>query len=279
MNTMIRFGGISMPTSRKYSKEHQEFLKKRRRKKVFILICQFLIILFFLSIWEVASKTGMINSFLSSSPSQVVNTFVSLLEQNNLWNHVYITVYETLISFIIASVLGFGIATLLWWAPTLAKVVDPYLTILNSLPKVALGPLIIIWIGANMNSIIFMALMISLFITIINIYNGFQFVDYYYITLLKTLNASKRQIFQKLIVPSNKNIIINCLKVNISMSLIGVIMGELLVSKEGLGYLIMYGSQVFNINLVITSVVILAVVAYLMYLVISFIEKKIVQSK
>lgn len=279
MNTMIRFGGISMPTSRKYSKEHQDFLKKRRRKKVFILICQFLIILFFLSIWEVASKTGMINSFLSSSPSQVVNTFVSLLEQNNLWNHVYITVYETLISFIIASVLGFGIATLLWWFPTLAKVVDPYLTILNSLPKVALGPLIIIWIGANMNSIIFMALMISLFITIINIYNGFQFVDYYYITLLKTLNASKRQIFQKLIVPSNKNIIINCLKVNISMSLIGVIMGELLVSKEGLGYLIMYGSQVFNINLVITSVVILAVVAYLMYLVISFIEKKIVQSK
>jgi len=268
-----------MPTYHKYSKEHQDFLKKRRRKKEFILICQFLIILFFLSIWEIASKLEIINSFLSSSPSQVVNTFISLLEQNNLWNHVYITVYETLISFMIASVLGFGIATLLWWFPTLAKVVDPYLTILNSLPKVALGPLIIIWIGANMNSIIFMALMISLFITIINIYNGFQLVDYYYITLLKTLNASKRQIFQKLIVPSNKNIIINCLKVNISMSLIGVIMGELLVSKEGLGYLIMYGSQVFNINLVITSVVILAVVAYLMYLVISFIEKKIVQSK
>ena len=208
-----------MPT---YSKEHQEFLKKRRRKKGVILSCQFLIILSFLLIWEIASKTGIINSFLSSSPSQVVTTFTSLLEQNNLWNHVYITVYETLISFVIASVLGFGIATLLWWFPTLAKIVDPYLTILNSLPKVALGPLIIIWIGANMNSIIFMALMISLFITIINIYNGFQSVDYYYITLLKTLNASKSQIFQKLIVPSNKNIIINCLKVNISMSLIGL---------------------------------------------------------
>ena len=183
---------------------------------------QFLIIFCFLVLWEIASKTGMINSFLSSSPSRVVRTFLSLLEQNNLWNHVYITVYETLISFFIASLLGFVIATLLWWFKTLAKIFDPYLTVLNSLPKVALGPLIIIWIGANMNSIIFMALMISLFITIINIYSGFQQIDYYYTTLLKTLNASKRQIFVKLVVPGNKNNIINCLKVNISMSLIGL---------------------------------------------------------
>lgn len=204
------------------SKEHLDFLKKRKRKKIFVLVSQFLIIAVFLSLWEIASKTNLINSFLSSSPSQIIKTFVSLLKQNNLWNHVYITIYETLISFFIASILGFVIASLLWWMPTLAKIIDPYLTVLNSLPKVALGPLIIIWIGANINSIIFMALMISLFITIINIYNGFQLVDYYYVTLLKTLNASKTQIFQKLIVPSNKNIIINCLKVNISMSLIGI---------------------------------------------------------
>lgn len=219
MNTMIRFGGIWMST---YSKEHQTFLKKRRNKKILIHVMQFLIIFLFLVLWEIASRTGMINSFLSSSPSRVVDTFLSLLEQNNLWNHVYITVYETFLSFFIASVLGFLIATLLWWFKTLAKIFDPYLTVLNSLPKVALGPLIIIWIGANMNSIIFMALMISLFITIINIYSGFQQIDYYYTTLLKTLNASKRQIFVKLVVPGNKNNIINCLKVNISMSLIGI---------------------------------------------------------
>lgn len=261
-----------------YSMEHKNFLKKRRRKKFLIHISQILIFVIFLALWETLSRSGVINSFLSSSPSQVVKTFMSLLEQNNLWNHVYITVYETVISFFIASILGFLIATLLWWIPTLAKIVDPYLTILNSLPKVALGPLIIIWIGANMNSIIFMALMISLFITIINIYNGFLQIDYYYTTLLKTLNARKTQIFVKLVVPGNKNNIINCLKVNISMSLIGVIMGELLVSKEGLGYLIMYGSQVFNINLVITSVVLLGIVAYLMYLIVSIIEKKIVKN-
>ena len=149
---------------------------------------------------------------------------------------------------------------------------------MNSLPKVALGPLIIIWVGANTNSIIFMALLISTFITIINIYNGFISTDSYYVRLLQTLNAKKYQIFYKLIVPSNKNTIINCLKINISMSLIGVIMGELLVSKEGLGYLIMYGSQVFNINLVITSVVILGIVSCIMYYIISCIEKKMIKN-
>jgi hypothetical protein len=261
-----------------YSLEHKLFLKKIKRNKWFVRFSQLLIIIFFLGIWELSSELGYINTFLSSSPSRVFHTFISLLKDNNLWNHVWVTVYETLVSFILASSIGFIIASILWWNKTIAKILDPYLTILNSLPKVALGPLIIIWVGANTNSIIFMALLISTFITIINIYQGFISTDHYFITLMHTFNAKKRQIFIHLIVPSNKNNLINCLKVNISMSLIGVIMGELLVSKEGLGYLIMYGSQVFNINLVITSVVILAIISYLMYAVIAFIEKKTVKN-
>lgn len=261
-----------------YSLEHKKFLKKRRKRKYFIIFWQLMIVAFFLILWEMAARWGWINTFLSSSPSKVITTFQSLLKQNNLWNHVWVTVYETLISFGLATGIGFIIASILWWNKTIAKIIDPYLTILNSLPKVALGPLIIIWVGANTNSIIFMALLISTFVTIINIYQGFITTDHYFITLMRTFNAKKYQIFLKLIVPSNKNNLINCLKVNISMSLIGVIMGELLVSKEGLGYLIMYGSQVFNINLVITSVVLLAIVSYLMYAVIAFIEKKTVKN-
>lgn len=257
-----------------YSLEHKLFLKKRKREKIFIGICQILIVVLFLFLWELGARLGMINTFLSSSPSSVIKTFFSLINQNNLWNHVWVTVYETLISFILSSIIGFFIATILWWNKTIAKIADPYLTILNSLPKVALGPLIIIWVGANTNSIIFMALLISTFITIINIYQGFISTDHYFITLMRTFNAKKYQIFLKLIVPINKNNIINCFKVNISMSLIGIIMGELLVSKEGLGYLIMYGSQVFNINLVITSVVLLGIISYLMYFIINYIEKK-----
>lgn len=261
-----------------YSKEHSEFLKRIKRNKIIVIIFQIAIVSLFLVLWEIGARFNLINTFLSSSPSRVWNTFISLINQNNLWNHVWITILETIISFSLASIIGFIVASILWWNKTIAKIIDPYLTVLNSLPKVALGPLIIIWVGANTNSIIFMALLISTFITIINIYQGFISTDHYFITLMRTFNAKKHQIFLKLIVPSNKNNIINCLKVNISMSLIGVIMGELLVSKEGLGYLIMYGSQVFNIDLVITGVVLLAIVSYVMYAIIIFIEKKTVKN-
>ena len=260
------------------SLKYQEYLKKIKKNKILVLFFQLLIITCFLIIWEVSSNLGIINSFLFSKPSSVYNTLIFLFNQNNLFNHIFVTFKEVLISFMLASLIGFTIASMMWFSKMFAKVIDPYLTILNSLPKVALGPLIIIWIGANPNSIIFMSIMITLFITIINMYQGFTSVEDYYIILLKTFNATKIQIFKHLIVPANKKNIINCLKVNISMSLIGVIMGELLVSKEGLGYLIMYGSQVFNINLVITGVFILAVISYLMYAVITYVEKKIVRN-
>lgn len=258
-----------------YSEEHIQFLKKKKRRTRWIIITQLAILFLFLVTWQLLSEFGIINSFLSSSPIEVIKTTISLASTNQLWNHVWVTTYETLLSFFIASVLGIGIASLLWWFPFLAKVLDPYLTVLNSLPKVALGPLIIIWVGASVRSVIFMALMISVFITIINVYSGFISTDENYIKLLRSFHATKGQIFKLLILPSNLENIINSFKINISMSLIGVIMGELLVSKQGLGYLIMYGSQVFQIDLVITSVVILGIVAYLMYYAVDFMRKRL----
>ena len=156
---------------------------------------------------------------------------------------------------------------------------DPYLTILNSLPKVALGPIIIIWAGANINSIIFMALLISVIVTVMNIYQGFKEIDSNKIKLLKSLGATKWQMYVNLILPGSIQTIISTLKINVSMSLIGIIMGEFLVSKEGIGYLIMYGSQVFNLNLVITGIFILCVVATFMYYAVFYFEKKIIQRK
>ena len=255
-----------------YSDEHKKYLKKLRREKIVVFIFRLLIITVFLIGWELLSKYNIINTFLSSSPSNAVKTAINLFKDGSLFKHIGITMYEVLISFSIATIIGLIVATILWSNKTISKIIDPYLTILNSLPKVALGPLIIIWVGASINSIIFMALLINTFITIINIYNGFISTDKNYITLLKSLKASKRQIFLKAVLPNNYITIINALKINISMSLIGVIMGELLVSKSGLGYLIMYGSQVFNIDLVITSVVILAIISYAMYYLIEKIE-------
>ena len=260
-----------------YSKEHKEYIDKIKRKKRVIVFFRCFILILFLIIWELLARTEVINTFLSSSPSMVVETTIGLFASGNLWRHILITLVEVLVSFFIAFVIGIGVASVLWSSEMLSKILDPYLTVLNSLPKVALGPLIIIWVGASVRSIIVMSLMINVFVTIINIYVGFAMTNEEYIKLLKTMGASKMQIFTKVILPANRKNIINALKINISMSLIGVIMGELLVSKEGLGYLIMYGSQVFNINLVITSVVILGILSYLLYIIVDKIEKRYIK--
>lgn len=256
-----------------FSNEHKDFLKKEKKFKVFVHITQFCIVIFLFLLWETLAHFNIINTFLFSSPSSIIKTLFNLFQQNNLFNHIGITLYEVIISFLIATVIVFFISTLLWWNKFLSKVFEPYLTILNSLPKVALGPLIIIWAGASIKSIIAMSLMISIFITIINLYQAFISTNKNYVTLLKSFKASKKDIFFKVIIPSNRENIISALKINMSMNFIGVIMGELLVSKQGLGYLIMYGSQVFNITLVITSVFILGLLSFILYYLISYLEK------
>ncbi len=257
------------------SEEHRVYLSKLKRDKVIVTVFRISILFMLLLIWEVLARYNLINSFLSSSPVLVLKTTVNLIKENDLIIHIWYTLYETIISFSIASILGLLIASLFWANKRVARVFDPYLTVLNSLPKVSLGPLLIIWVGANVRSIIVMAILISVFTTIINMYNAFNQTDKSKILLLKSLNASKMQIFMKLVFPDNVKTLMNTLKINISLSLIGVIMGELLVSKKGLGYLITYGSQVFNLNLVITSIFILGIISYILYLVIEKVEKKL----
>lgn len=261
-----------------YSNEHINFLKKKKKKKFLIAITQILIFITFIIIWELLAKYKIINTFLTSSPSLIFKTIINLAKDNNLFNHILVTLYETLISFTLSIIIGIIIASILWWNNFLSTVLDPYLTILNSLPKVALGPILIIWIGANVKSIIFMALLIATIISIITILNGFNSTDQNKIKLMKSLNASKWQIYKMIILRGNLNTIVSSLKINVSMCLIGIIMGELLVSKEGIGYLIMYGSQVFNLNLVMTGIILLALISYILYFIVCYIEKKLVKN-
>ncbi|MBE6138468.1 MAG: ABC transporter permease [Firmicutes bacterium] len=260
-----------------YSDEHKKFLKSIKVNNFWVRLCQIAIIVLFIIIWQLLANFKLINTFIASSPKLILNTLISLFKEGNLFKHIWITVYETIISFSLGTIIGTIIATILWWNKFIAKVLDPYLTILNSLPKVALGPIIIIWAGAGINSIILMALLISTIITIINVYQGFIETNHLKIKLMKSFKANKYQVYTKLIIPSSFSNIISALKINVSMSLIGVIMGEFLVSKEGLGYLIMYGSQVFNLNLVITGIFILCVVSAIMYYLVYYLEKRLIK--
>lgn len=258
--------------------EHIKYLKKIKRNNLLIKLTQISILILFIIIWQLLSDYKIINPFIFSSPKKVVECLINLHNANNLYNHIFITIYETFLSFLLGTLIGIFISFLMWWNKFFAKVIDPYLTVLNSLPKVALGPILIIWVGASMKSIVIMALLISTIITIINVYNGFINVDPIKIKLMNSFNAKKIQIFMNLILPATLPNIISCFKVNISMSLIGVIMGEFLVSKEGIGYLIMYGSQVFNLDLVITGTIILCLVAILMYNIVLLFEKKFIKN-
>jgi len=260
------------------SKEYKNYLKKIRINKILVIFFQLLILISIIFIWEFLAKKELINTFIYSSPSKILDTIINLHKTNDLYHNIWVTVYETFISFSLGTIIGIIIAIILWYSKFLYKVIDPYLTIVNSLPKVSLGPIIIIIFGANIKSIIIMALLISVIITTINVYNGFNETDINKINLLKSFNATKGQIFKYIVLPSSYSTIISSLKINVSMSLIGVIMGELLVSKEGIGYLIMYGSQVFNLNLVISGIIILMIVSYLMYLIVSYIEKILIKN-
>jgi NitT/TauT family transport system permease protein len=256
------------------SKERKKYLNKIKLNRFLVILTQILILVGFLVIWEALANAKIIDSFITSQPSRIFKTFLNLAS-NDLLKHMQVTVYETLIGFGLGTILGVGIAIILWWSKFLAKVSEPFLVVLNSLPKVALGPIIIIWVGSGMPAIIVMAIAISLIVTILEMLNGYLKTDKEIIKMARTFNCTKLQLLTKIVIPANVGTFINLLKVNIGLSLVGVISGEFLVSKAGLGYLIVYGGQVFKLDLVMTSVIILGIVAGIMYGAVLLIEKLI----
>ena len=253
-----------------------DVLKRINREKRNIRIIQICLGLSFIILWEFFSRFNIINSFIFSSPSKIFVTLIELYKNNNLFNNIYVTLLELFISFILGSVIGFIIAIIFYRFNYIKKIFDPYLTLLNSLPKVALGPLLIIWIGANTKSIIVMSLLINLIVSIVGFYNGFVNTDEYKIKMLSSFGANNKQLIIDLVIPSSLENIFSTIKLNISMSLIGVIMGEFLSSKAGIGYLILYGTQVFNLNLVMAGIFLLLILSYILYLFICFLENKFV---
>ena len=259
-----------------YSLEHIEFLKKLTRRERFVTLMRFAVLIAIIALWELFARIGVIDPFIGSSPSRVVSTIVRLYSDGDLFLHIGVTLYETVMGFVMGTAAGTLIAVLLWWSPTLSSILDPYLVVLNALPKIALGPILIVWFGAGMTSIIVMALLVSLVVTIMSVLSGFNEITGENQLLMKTLGATKLQIFAKVVFPASVPTIMNALKPSVGMSWVGVIVGEYLVSKAGLGYLIVYGGQVFKLDLVMASIVVLCALAALMYYGVAYAEKRLV---
>lgn len=249
------------------------YIKRIKKRKITIFIIQLLILIFVFSLWEILGRLRLINTFLFSYPSEIFKIFYLYLDNNEIFRHIGVSVYETLLGLIIGTLIGLVIAVILWWNEFVAKIFDPFLVVLNALPKTALAPIIIIWVGTGIDGIVCVAVSISLVLTILSAYQYFKNVNEEQILMLKSFKATKLQILFKLILPSNIGNLINLFKINIGMSWVGVIVGEFIVSKEGIGYLIMYGSQVFKMGLVMMGVLVLGILSFLMYEIVNIIEK------
>lgn len=249
------------------------FNVKVKKEKRNIIVMQVLLLFIFLGLWELLAYFKIINTFLVSKPSDIIKLFIQYIISNEIWSHTLISVYETLIGLIIGTVLGIIIAFLLWYFPIVQKITKPYMNLLNCLPKTALAPIIIIWAGTGVSGIVVVAISILIIITILSAYNYFINVDEEKIKMFKSFKAKKITIFLKLVLPSNLSNIFSIIKINLGLSWVGVIVGEFLVSKKGLGYLIMYGGQVFKLDLVMMGVLVLSICAFLMYVLIEKIEK------
>lgn len=254
---------------------HRRYLRREAKTRNWVLSTQCILFLAFLGLWELLARTNTINPLIFSYPSKVWAQFWTVLLDGTLLPHVGMTVWETVVGFLLGTLLGAVIAAIIWWSPFLSRVLEPYLVIANSMPKVALGPVFIVSFGPGLFSVIAMGCAISVIITTINIYTSFKEVNPNYIKVVQTLGGNKRQTFSKVILPSTIPTLLATLKVNVGLSWVGVIVGEFLVSQQGLGYLIIYGFQVFNFTLVMMSLAIIAVVATLMYQGVAFLERRL----
>ena len=260
------------------SPERTAYLKRIKREHNQVKIFQFSILAIFFALWEVAANLRWVDPFIMSSPSRIFVTIARMLRGGNLLYHIGITCMETVAGFLLGTVIGTAVAVLLWWSPRTSRVLEPYLVVLNSLPKIALGPVFIVWIGPGVGAIVTMGLAISLIVTVLEVHHGLSSTDPDKIKLVESFGGSRVQVLRKVVLPANLPTIVNALKVNVGLSWVGVIAGEYLVSKAGLGYLTVYGGQVFQLDLVMASVLILGALAALMYLGVVWLEKRIVSA-
>ena len=261
------------------SAQHLLYLKKIRRNKIIVHTVRPFILIAVIGLWELCARVGVFDPFITSSPSRVVSTIADLAAAGTLFYHIGITLMETVTGFVIAVVAGYLIAVLLWTNDAVRKIFEPYIVVLNALPKIALGPLIIIWMGTGYTAIIFMTVLVSIIVCIMNMLAGFVAVDKTKLLLMRSMGANKLTMLIKLVIPASLPAFMNTLKVAVGLAWIGSIMGEYIVSRAGLGYLIVYGGQVFRLDLVMAATFILCLLAGGMYAIVAIIERIVVKRR
>jgi NitT/TauT family transport system permease protein len=265
---------FSVKPGKAFSPEHRAYIKRERNRRLAVLGVQIMLLAVFIGLWELLARLGAVDTFYVSSPARMWALLLKMsVGEQTIYYHMGVTLMECIAGFVVATAGGTLIAVILWRLPAVRKILEPYIVVLNSLPKIALGPLLIIWLGLGYKPIIGMTVLICIIVTVISVLNGFCAVNPDKVMLLKSMGARQRQILFKLVLPSSVPGFLSVCKMNIGLAWVGAIMGEYIVSKAGLGYLIDNGRMVFNTDVVMLSIVLLCIMATVMYLIISFLEK------
>lgn len=265
----MEYQNITGPT-----KAQQEFIEREQMHKKKVAVWRMMLLVLLLAMWELCTRLGMMDAFIFSSPSRVLLCFWRMVRDKSIFGHIGITLMETLVSFLIVTAAGTAAAVALWFSRSASEILEPYLVMLNSLPKSALAPMLIVWLGNHVYTIVAAAVSVALFGSILTLHTGFQSVDPEKIKLIYSLGGSRRDVLLKVLLPGSVPMLISNMKVNIGLCLVGVIIGEFLAAQKGLGYLIIYGSQVFQLDLVMTSIVLLCLFSTVLYKGIGWLEKR-----
>ncbi|MCM1387114.1 MAG: ABC transporter permease [Bacillus sp. (in: Bacteria)] len=252
----------------------QAYILAHKKHHHMVAFWRLLILFLFLIFWEFSTRAGYIDIFFFSSPSAIVKYLKQMILDASFFRHTGITLLETIVSFLLVTAFSLLAAMILWYQHSLSEILEPYLVVLNSLPKSALAPLLIVWLGTGAKTIIVAGISVAVFGSVINLYTGFCQANKDMLKLIYTLGGNRKDAMYKVILPSSIPLIISNMKVNIGLCLVGVIIGEFLAARRGLGYLIIYGSQVFQLNMVITSIFILCAIAIGLYQIIQSMEHR-----
>lgn len=258
-----------------YSQGQLAFLTSQRQKKKAVIWSRIILSIGFLVLWQMASDFEWIDDFYFSSPRAIGILFLQDLQDMSLLRHIGMTLWESVVSFLLIVTFSLILATLFWFLPGLGHTFEPFLIVLNSLPKSALAPLIIVWLGTGPKTIILCGMSVGIFGCILNLYQVFIQTDPERLKLIETLGGNRLQAFTKVVFPGSLPTFLSIAKTNIGLALVGVIIGEFLAGRQGLGYLIIYGEQVFKLDLLIMSIVILCAIAMLLYWLLSLLERQI----
>ena len=257
------------------SKNQNAFIRREKNHRISVIVIRIVILIFLLCLWQVLAWIGVVNDFIFSSPIKIGNYLIEACMDKSLFYHTSITLFETIVSFLFVTILGLLLSIILWSSRKTSEILEPYLVVLNSLPKSALAPVLIVWLGNNRKTVIVTGILIAVFSAAITMTTSLNQTDTEKIKLIQSMGGSRLDILCKVAIPSSIPVLIATMKVNIGLCLVGVIIGEFLAADAGLGYLIIYGSQTFKMTMVMSSIIVLCILSAFLYQAIAMLEKRV----